>query len=445
MVPAVAEDQYTFLKIELYSGHPEVVAAAEVLVAYIASKKKFLKDRNGWIRAARKLIASLWMRDRDMFRFSTKKDYFSAGSRKQVWLTPKTLHLFKAMKELKWVNKAIEAVRPAYSKKKQGGLATVYCRSKTFKDLLLHLTPEAIEVDTDLPWVMLTDNDGNLKPLPEAYLSTDSYKQTLAVMQQHYDLLMRSDIKDASSRKLHDLVMRYQRKWKDHMGIGGRFYSPFCNLPKNDRLGITIRGEPVGSWDFSQLHPTLLLLLHHGVGMEQNLFSTGDVYSMPDYSDLPRSAHKKFINSIFNAQSREAAARSIMTAHRYWDLFEDCWVYETYKGRAKRQGLPVWPKSPKKAAQDYIDSFLFRHPAFEEIAFKGLWGTLQLLDSQIMQEAVKTATAMAIPVLPVHDELVVPRSQKDTVRIILIDSFHHVTDGEFKHHNPKVEWSEKEA
>jgi hypothetical protein len=91
MVLVVADIEIAFLKIELYSGHPEVVAAAEVLVAHIASQKDFLKDRNGWSRAARKLIASLWMREGDLLRFSTKKDYFSAGSRKQVWLTPKTL------------------------------------------------------------------------------------------------------------------------------------------------------------------------------------------------------------------------------------------------------------------------------------------------------------------------------------------------------------------
>ena len=445
MVLVVADIEIAFLKIELYSGHPEVVAAAEVLVAHIASQKDFLKDRNGWSRAARKLIASLWMREGDLLRFSTKKDYFSAGSRKQVWLTPKTLQLFKAMVELKWVNKVMEPVRPRYSKKKQGGLATVYCRSKIFKDLLLHLTREDIEVDDELPWITLTDSEKNVKPLPEEYLISDSYKHTLTVMKQHHDLLVRSHIKDGSSRKLDALTMRYQRKWKDHMGIGGRFYSPFCNLPKQDRLSITISGEPVGSWDFSQLHPTLLLLLEHGVGVEQNLFSIGDVYSMFGYSHLPRSAHKKFINTILNAKSRRAAARSISTAHHYWDMFENCWVYETYDGPAKRQGLPVWPEAPMAAAEGYIDSFLLFHPAFEEIAFKGRWGILQLFDSQIMQEAIRRATAMAIPVLPVHDELVLPRTQKETVRSVLVDSFHHVTEGKFKNHNPKIEWSEGQA
>ena len=112
---------FTYLRIEHYSGHPEVKAAADILVDHIASGKSFLKDKPGWTKAARKLVASLWMREGDMFRFGTKKDYFSTGSRKQVWLTPKTLQLFKAMLDLGWVSKAYDAIPPEYAKKQQGG------------------------------------------------------------------------------------------------------------------------------------------------------------------------------------------------------------------------------------------------------------------------------------------------------------------------------------
>ena len=67
-----------------------------------------------------------------------------------------------------------------------------------------------------------------------------------------------------------------------------------------------------------------------------------------------------------------------------------------------------------------------------DVAFKGLWGTLQLLDSQIMEEAVHRATEKGIPVLPVHDELVGPVSKKAEIKQILIDSFHEVTQGKFR-------------
>ena len=84
---------------------------------------------------------------------------------------------------------------------------------------------------------------------------------------------------------------------------------------------------------------------------------------------------------------------------------------------------------------------VFRHPAFADVAFKGLWGTLQLLDSQIMEEAVHRATEKGIPVLPVHDELVGPVSKKAEIKQILIDSFHEVTQGKFRDHEPQMTWS----
>lgn len=103
------------------------------------------------------------------------------------------------------------------------------------------------------------------------------------------------------------------------------------------------------------LNGTLLLLYSQGTGVETNLFSTGDVYAMPDYPDLPRAAHKKFINTVFNAPSKEAAAKSIASATCYWDIIEDKPVYKTYSGKQKRIGYKVWPEKPLAAARKYID------------------------------------------------------------------------------------------
>ena len=79
----------SYLRIEHYSGHPEVASAADVLVKHVAKGKKFLKNKRGWTSAARKLVASLWMRNDDLFRFGTKKDYFSA-----VLIKLEQMHLF---------------------------------------------------------------------------------------------------------------------------------------------------------------------------------------------------------------------------------------------------------------------------------------------------------------------------------------------------------------
>ena len=80
-------------------------------------------------------------------------------------------------------------------------------------------------------------------------------------------------------------------------------------------------------------------------------------------------------------------------------------------------------------------------PVIGKTRFAKSTGTLQLLDSQIMEEAVHRATEKGIPVLPVHDELVGPVSKKTEIKQILIDSFHEVTQGKFSTHQPKMTWS----
>ena len=80
-------------------------------------------------------------------------------------------------------------------------------------------------------------------------------------------------------------------------------------------------------------------------------------------------------------------------------------------------------------------------PVISKTRFAKSMGTLQLLDSEIMEEAVHRATERDIPVLPVHDELVGPISKKAEIKQILIDSFHYLTQGKFSHHQPKMTWS----
>ena len=88
----------SYLAIQSYSDHPEVYRMAELVVQALCSGKQ--RDHSSkFIRPARKFIASLWMHESDLFRWSTKAEYYSA-KRKQVWLTSATLVVSKKMMEL---------------------------------------------------------------------------------------------------------------------------------------------------------------------------------------------------------------------------------------------------------------------------------------------------------------------------------------------------------
>ena len=65
----------TYLRIEVYSDHPEVREMADMLIdSYLADKKR--KSPQKYRYPARKLIASIWLRSNDHFGFGTKTSYF---------------------------------------------------------------------------------------------------------------------------------------------------------------------------------------------------------------------------------------------------------------------------------------------------------------------------------------------------------------------------------
>ncbi|MGI9269878.1 MAG: hypothetical protein ACR2PE_05070, partial [Porticoccus sp.] len=92
-------------------------------------------------------------------------------------------------------------------------------------------------------------------------------------------------------------------------------------------------------------------------------------------------------------------------------------------------------------ATKYVDNFLFRHPDFEQAAYGEMWGILQLIDSSIIEYTINKATENNIPVLPVHDEVVLPEQHKGRVGGYMVDGFHSVTKNKFKYHIPKIVWS----
>jgi hypothetical protein len=133
----------TFLRIEHYSDHPEVQHAAKLLVSRLKDLRT-IRGEAKYIAAAKKLIASIYIRDELLFRMSTKKEYYSTKKRKQVWLTQKTLTLFNVMRELEMVEIVQAAVPPMRMKKDRfgRGLTAIYAATCAFHDLLKNVTTE---------------------------------------------------------------------------------------------------------------------------------------------------------------------------------------------------------------------------------------------------------------------------------------------------------------
>jgi len=417
-----------YLRIEAYSDHPEVGRAAEQLVEALMTTMARRRYVDKYLRDARKLIASLWLKgDKDLFRFTTKVTYYSPSARKQVWMTRRVLKLFNQMRALGWISAVKEAVPPYSSKKTSGGMTAIYCRTKTFKDLLTTLSVTDLVPNPDMPRVELRDEDQQLRELPDNYLSTASYQNTVSSLEQHYELLASSDIRFSDSKPVPLSLLYFVRKYRPDFKHGGRIYAGFQNLPKKNRLGITINGESVASLDISQLHPALILRLTHREDSEKSgmLFEAlPEVYDMPDYPDLPRAVHKKMVNALINAPTEGSAARSLMNHYYWWDLLEEKWVVRSYKGRQKRIGKRVFDQEkPLSAAQEYIAMFKLRHPMMSDAVCSGIGARLQLLDGQLMETMISVATKAGVPILPVHDELIIQEKYKSFTEMLLMRTF----------------------
>jgi len=409
------------LRIRAYSEHDEVYQFAEWLVDDYFSKKKRMRDRQKYILTARKLIASIWLVDGDLFRFTTKTDYFSGKNKKQVWMTVKTLKLFQHLKSIrpKLINLVVKGVPPDVSKTGKG-LNTVYCRTKKFSDRLKNLKEVDILPNPELEHIELnSDIDKNI-PISESVKQEEWYKHSQEVMARHYELLRNSNILKSNGNGVAPIEYFYQRKFKNDFSSGGRWYSDFTRWSKKDRLGIKINDISVASIDISQLHPTLIMRLIHNQDIEPIGMFRGelkDAYDMPKYKHLPRDAHKKIINTLFNAKNLDSAVRSIMTAHISKNTDGEI-ICNTYKSGQKRVGVKVF-RDNKVGVLNYISEFKLMHPYYAEGICSGVGIKLQYMDSNLVTNFIDVASNVGIPILPVHDEFIFPNNRLEAVKELL--------------------------
>ena len=412
----------SYLRIEVYSDHPEVkLMADQVIDSYLADKTR--KNPDKYRYPARKLIASLWLRDSDMFRFGTKTRYFGKDKRKQVWMTPPVLTLFNHMRAIGLINEALPSIAPDMAQDGVGRSA-IYCRSQRFKETLKSITEADIVPDPDLPRIELKDANKFWLRIPEEIKQEPWYLITEQTLQNHSDLLAKSDIRLADGSPMHPMTWTYVRKFKESFDLTGRLYAGFTTFKKDKRLGITFKGEGACSLDLSQLHPTLILRIAHGVEKETGLFTglNPDPYYMPEFKHLDRSIHKTLINACFNAKSLDSASRALNNAYYHWDATDNEYDCVIYKGKKKREGEKCFPDN-KAEALKYIEAFKFRHPQLAEYVCTGIGLLLQKFDSDFMLNVIKIATSMEIPALPVHDEVVFPDHKQTDVEGILKEAF----------------------
>lgn len=167
----------------------------------------------------------------------------------------------------------------------------------------------------------------------------------------------------------------------------GRLFGGFFqNLPKERRKSIRINGEPVVTLDYSSAFARIALA-EHGEAPE------GDLYAIPGTETLTRSQIKAAMSAFF------FASPGMTTWPRDFQEFGA-------NGEDPISGIPPeW--SPKTLKAAILASYPSLGPAFAE----GAGDRLMLRESQIMVRLLLSLSEAGLVGLPVHDALIVPRSQ----------------------------------
>lgn len=400
----------SFLQIQSYSEHPEVYRMADLIVdSYLRGKTR--RHRQKYVLPARKLVASLWCHPSSFFRFSTSAEHYGA-KRKQVWMTHEVLTLFRHMRDMDppMFSQVEAAIPPALAFDGQGRSA-IYCKSWFFTNTLQGLSQLDVIPDPELPRISLKNADGIWLPIPEEEKEKTWYRETNRILKAHSEMLYAANIRLSDGSPMPPQDWHYYRRFKGSVRVTGRIYSAFESYPKLDRLGITFDGVAAASIDFTALHPLLILRAFHRLENEPSglLLQMADPYDMPWYPDLPRPVHKRLINALLNAKSKESAISALLSTYYWYDAVKDEIVVETYRNRKRRRGVKAF-RGNKPEVERYIEIFCLHHPLFREHLFKGAGNALQYLDSEVMLTLLDLSLKARIPILPVHDEVVFPRS-----------------------------------
>lgn len=436
-------DEVGFLEIRAYSEHPEVYRAADLLVKHYCCNRQRIKNKDKLSRDAKKLIASIWLHA-GPFRFTTKIEHFSKGKRKQVWMTNRVLELFKCAIELGWIEVIKRAIPPHASKKKHGGMSTIYGVCETFRVLLTHLSGKDIINNPDLPCIVRRDADKRVIDEPDEFYHTEFYLEHQKLISSHLSRLMRSELRWSSGDLISPTDLLLTRRYTETLKQGGRWYCNFQNQPKEIRNSITIGGKPVGSLDITQCHPMLILRLLGHKEAEDGLFSrhNEDVYQVSGFSHLHRDIRKKSVNTLFNAKSEDSAIRSLLNTHWWIDGLTGDIEIETYDSKKKRYGQPIFNGKPDVIK--FIDNFRLNHPDFAKYIATGIGIVLQRIDSDITFQMLKFAELIDLPMIPIHEEYLVPEDKKEVIISALKYSVQVVLEDAGQFGELKAKWTNKD-
>lgn len=171
---------------------------------------------------------------------------------------------------------------------------------------------------------------------------------------------------------------------------GGRLFGGFWQpLGKEARRkGLMINGEDVVELDYGQMNPRILY------GLCGALPPKGDAYAIPGFLH-----HRSGVKKVMNAM-----------------LFHDKRLTRMPKGVGK-----VFKK--RQGVGEVMTAIESAHPAIKGCFFTGIGHEAQFTESQVLVDVLLTLRDLGLHALPVHDSVIVGKSNQDKVREVMLSCF----------------------
>ncbi len=183
------------------------------------------------------------------------------------------------------------------------------------------------------------------------------------------------------------------RIFKENWQSGGRLYGGWwINLPKVERLLLTLDGDPVIERDYARLHPTLLFA-RHGRALEHDIYKVAG-YEGPEVRELGKRTFNRLINRKSFAPLR-LAARGLDTAQ-----------------------LPAGARF-----SSYVAAFVEQLGPVAQWFGSGEGLRLQREDSDLAIAVLARLLDANVLALPVHDSFIVARGNEEALFKAMREAF----------------------
>jgi hypothetical protein len=173
----------------------------------------------------------------------------------------------------------------------------------------------------------------------------------------------------------------------------GRYQNDVQNIPKQERLWMTINGHYVAAHDYSAFYPGLLYAL---VGVPCD----GDPYTIPD---VPRQISKPILNIVINAKNETKTLRA--AAQELWKQRVSPLQRERY---AMARKIIAALKEKNQPIAHYFHSNAGIH--------------LMNHETRLLEYNMRALMRLQIAYLPLHDALLVPEHKLPVLEAIMEDN-----------------------